>query len=129
MFSKLSKIGSAKQDLLAIGAIFLWPFAFFFRYVIPNQTYSRFIGNDFIDLYYLPKVYLLDKLSSFDFPFWSPSEAAGYPFHSSPFNQAFYPLNLILAVLYRLLGGTRLLTINDMPYLQSLYARWAYTSG
>lgn len=67
------------------------------------------IGNDFESLYYVYKVYLLDHLSHFRIPLWSPSEGAGFPFYSNPFAETFYPLNLFLTVFYHLAGGyTRL---------------------
>ena len=82
-----------------------WPFIFYYKYIIPGYSFSRLLGNDFIDLYYKYKVYLLDKLIHFEIPLWSPSEAAGYPFYSNPFTQTFYPLNIPLAFVYRLLQG------------------------
>jgi hypothetical protein len=89
--------------------IFVWPFIYFFREVIPFNDQYVAISNDFDSLYYVYKVYLLDGLSHLRIPFWSPSEAAGFPFYSSPFAQAFYPLNLFLVVFYNLAGGyTRL---------------------
>ena len=69
-----------------------------------NGQYSA-IGNDFILLYYKYKVYLLACLSDFHFPLWSPAEGAGYPFYTNPFTQAFYPLNLLLILWYKILGG------------------------
>jgi hypothetical protein len=63
------------------------------------------MGNDFILLYYKYKVYLLACLADFHFPLWSPAEGAGYPFHTNPFTQAFYPLNLLLVVWYKISGG------------------------
>ncbi|NJL55974.1 hypothetical protein HC928_12855 [bacterium] len=63
------------------------------------------IANDFDILYYNYKAYLLDCLSSFRFPLWSPAEAAGFPFYASPFTAAFYPLNIPLAVFYKFAGG------------------------
>ena len=105
---------SAKGDLcqasifegIAIPAVaFLWPFLYLFRYIIPiNGTYTA-IGNDFISLYYRHKVYLLASLANCHFPIWSPSEAAGFPFYTNPFAQAFYPFNLLLLVWYKIFGG------------------------
>jgi hypothetical protein len=63
------------------------------------------MGNDFILLYYKYKVYLLACLADFHFPLWSPAEGAGYPFYTNPFTQAFYPLNLVLVVWYKISGG------------------------
>jgi hypothetical protein len=63
------------------------------------------MGNDFILLYYKYKVYLLDCLSDFHFPLWSPAEGAGYPFYTNPFTQTFYPFNLLLVVWYKISGG------------------------
>jgi hypothetical protein len=63
------------------------------------------IGNDFRCLYYSYKVYLLDCLRHLQWPLWSPSEAAGYPFFFNPFAQTLYPGNLPLAVFCRLAGG------------------------
>jgi hypothetical protein len=76
-----------------------------FRHVFPINGQYTAIGNDFIVLYYKYKVYLLAHLVDFSFPFWSPAEAAGFPFYTNPFTQAFYPLNLLLAFWYRLFGG------------------------
>jgi len=85
--------------------VFLWPFFYLFRHIIPiNGTYTA-LGNDFISLYYRYKVYLLANLAEFRFPLWSPSEAAGFPFYTNPFAQAFYPFNLPLVIWYKTFGG------------------------
>lgn len=64
------------------------------------------IENDFDCLYYRYKAYLLDALAFEQrIPLWSPSEAAGVPFYSNPFAATCYPLNLPLAVFYRMAGG------------------------
>ncbi|MEW6350744.1 MAG: hypothetical protein AB1646_16910 [Thermodesulfobacteriota bacterium] len=83
----------------------MWPLVFFFRYVVPETSFSLAIGNDFVGIYYNSKVYLLDLLAAGDIAFWSPSEGAGFPFFSSPLPQAIYPLNLFAAWAYRLMGG------------------------
>lgn len=44
-------------------------------------------------------------LASGNVRFWSPGEGAGFPLFSSPFVQFFYPLNLPLALYYRVAGG------------------------
>ena len=85
--------------------VFCWPFLYLFRHVFPiNGNYSA-IGNDFILLYYKYKVYLLACLADFRFPLWSPAEGAGFPFYTNPFTQAFYPLNLLLVLWYKITGG------------------------
>jgi hypothetical protein len=86
-------------------AVFCWPVLYLFTHVFPIKGQYTAIGNDFIPLYYRYKVYLLASLADLHFPFWAPSEAAGFPFYISPFPQAFYPLNLLLVVWYKLLGG------------------------
>ncbi len=83
----------------------VWPIVYFFRYVIPERSFSLALGNDFVEIYYNPKVYLLDLLATGGFTFWSPSEGAGFPFFSSPLPQAVYPLNLIAVWAYKLMGG------------------------
>jgi hypothetical protein len=89
--------------------VFFWPFVYFFKEILPIKGKYIAIANDFDSLYYVYKAYLLDHLSNFRIPLWSPSEGAGFPFYSSPFAQAFYPLNLFLTVFYKLAGGyTRL---------------------
>jgi hypothetical protein len=98
------KLGRFRQFVLLL-IVFLWPFLYLFRLVASLNGQYTAIGNDFIVLYYRYKVYLLACLNSFDFPFWSPSEAAGYPFYLNPFAQAFYPLNPLLAIWYRISGG------------------------
>ncbi len=85
---------------------FLWPFVYLWPYVIPfYKGLYLAMGNDFEPLYYRYKVYLLDCLSHGNIPLWSPAEAAGFPFYSSPFAQVFYPLNLPLALFCKLMGG------------------------
>jgi hypothetical protein len=89
--------------------VFVWPFVYFWRQVIPFKGEYIGIGNDFNQWYYVYKIYLLDHLSHFHIPLWSPAEAAGFPFYSSPLTQTFYPLNLFLVIFYNLAGGyTRL---------------------
>jgi hypothetical protein len=82
-----------------------WPFAYFYPLVgvLPGRCLG--LANDFVAFYYSYKVYLLDFMSRLQLPLWSPSEAAGFPFYSNPFTQSFYPLNLPLAVFYRVAGG------------------------
>ena len=86
-------------------AVFCWPILYLFRHIFPINGQYTAIGNDFIYLYYKYKVYLLACLSDFSFPLWSPAEGAGFPFSASPFTQAFYPLNLPLAVWYKIANG------------------------
>ena len=93
------------RRIAPITLISVWPFLYFYRYLIPNQAFSLKIENDFVPLYYRYKVYLLDMLSRGHFPLWSPSEAGGYPFYSNPFTQSFYPFNIPLAMAYKVLGG------------------------
>ena len=84
---------------------FIWPFIYLHSFILVINGGYRGIGNDFIDLYYKYKAYLLDNMADFRFPLWCPSEAAGYPFFSNPFAQTFYPLNIPLALYYKLLDG------------------------
>jgi hypothetical protein len=86
-------------------AVFCWPLLYMYTHIFPINGRYTAIGNDFISLYYRYKVYLLAALADFHFPLWAPSEAAGFPFYINPFAQAFYPLNLPLAVWYKISGG------------------------
>jgi hypothetical protein len=96
---------SLLKRIVLPAVVFLWPFIYFFRHIIPiNGTYTA-IGNDFISLYYRYKIYLLASIAQFHLPLWSPSEAAGFPFYTNPFAQEFYPLNLLLVVWYKIFGG------------------------
>jgi hypothetical protein len=85
--------------------IFFWPLIYLFHHILPIDGQYTAMGNDFILLYYKYKVYLLASLVEFKLPFWSPSEGAGFPFYINPFAQVFYPLNLPLAVWYKISGG------------------------
>ena len=85
--------------------VFLWPMAYYFRALIPGHHFSLRIINDFLPLYYYYKLYLIDFLSAGAIPLWSPSEACGFSFYSSPFAQFFYPLNLLLILFYKVFGG------------------------
>jgi len=85
--------------------IFCWPFFYLFHQVFPTNGQYTAVGNDFYLLYYLYKVYLLANLANWHFPFWSPSEGGGFPFYTNPFVQAFYPLNVVLTIWYRISGG------------------------
>ena len=116
-------------DALAGLAAFGWPFLFLFPYVIPAGGSFLVVGNDFHILYYNYKTHLLDSLSRFDIPWWSPSEAAGFPFYASPFSETFYPLNLALAVFYRLAGGWNRSIISAMRCWASRSSRWACFAG
>lgn len=84
--------------------VFIWPFIYCYKFVISGESFSLTISNDFYYLYHC-KVYLLDKLSNFEIPLWSPSEGCGYPFYSNPFTQVFYPFNVLLAAVYKIAGG------------------------
>lgn len=81
--------------------LLLWPFIFLFPYTLNLVGF----GNDFYDLYYVYKVYLLDNLVHFHVPLWSPSEACGFPFYSNPFSQVLYPFNIPLALVSYLFHG------------------------
>jgi hypothetical protein len=81
----------------------LWPFVYMWPYLM---SYSLTPGNDFHTLYYRYKLYLVDLLAQGrPVPIWSPTEAAGFPFRANPFVGATYPLNHLLAAIYRLNGG------------------------
>lgn len=85
---------------------FVWPFAYLSPYLVAVPGLGRQSGNDFDIIYYRHKTYLLDVLASQGwFPMWSPSEAAGSPFFTSPFTASAYPLNIPLAGIYRVLEG------------------------
>jgi hypothetical protein len=104
----ITKKNTLKKNagLLSLGIlVFLSPLLYYHRVLIPDSTFSLAINNDFIPVYYNYKVHLLDLLASGHFPLWSPAEASGYPFYSSPFTQAFYPLNIPLAIFYKIAGG------------------------
>ena len=90
--------------LLSVVLVFIWPLMYCYKYVFSDSSFSLTMGNDF-PVIYTYKLILLDKLSNFSFPLWSPSEACGYPFFSNPFVQAFYPLNILLAAVYKINGG------------------------
>lgn len=92
-----------REGILSALFVFVWPLLYFHGYLYPGSDIA--IDNDFGVLYYAYKLYLLDMLAGGHFPLWSPAEAAGYPFYSNPFTQAFYPLNLPLTVYYKLMGG------------------------
>jgi hypothetical protein len=48
---------------------------------------------------------LLANLARFHLPLWSPAEGAGFVFYTNPFAQAFYPLNVLLVIWYKIFGG------------------------
>lgn len=95
-----------KIDKIFLGYVFvfIWPFIYCYKYIINDQSFSLTIGNDF-NVLYTYKIILLDKLSNFDLPLWSPSEGCGYAFYSNPFTQTFYPLNVLLALVYKINNG------------------------
>lgn len=105
--AKAQERGAARlwKRLAAPAAIILWPFVYLFNYVVPVSGQYLALERDFPLYYYRYKLYLLAHLAEGRFPLWSPSEAAGFPFFSSPLTQAFYPLNLGLVVWYKLVGG------------------------
>lgn len=86
-----------------------FPFFYLFPYLIPISEFHWLVGNDFVQWYYNYKAYLLDYLSQGSIPLWLPSAGGGFPFFSTPMSQVFYPLNVPLALLYRLLGGFSML--------------------
>lgn len=96
---------SLRGALVRIGTLLVAPFLVLAPYTFSFHHHHIRIGNDFRIDYYNYKAYLLDFLSHGRIPWWSPSEAAGYPFFSNPYAQVFYPLNAVLAVWVRLTGG------------------------
>ncbi|OGV81514.1 MAG: hypothetical protein A3K19_25980 [Lentisphaerae bacterium RIFOXYB12_FULL_65_16] len=91
--------------LLPCVICFLVPLFHLRTYLFPSASFSHLITNDFDRLYYVYKVYLLSSLSEGRIPLWSPSEACGFPFYANPFTQAYYPLNIALAVWNGIRGG------------------------
>ena len=106
MMKKKFTVSEKKEPGLLLSAVlvFIWPLMYCYKYVFSDSSFSLTMGNDF-PVIYTYKLILLDKLSNFSFPLWSPSEACGYPFFSNPFVQAFYPLNILLAAVYKINGG------------------------
>ncbi len=88
-------------------------FAFPFVYMTPRLWvfggHQYGVGNDFVPFSYFYKVYLIDFLSHFRIPLWSPSEAAGFPYLASPQIGALYPLNIFSALYYWWKGSYGLL--------------------
>jgi len=99
------KLPCKMYKFLLSAGVFCWPVLYLFNHVFTINGKYTTIGNDFIGLYYKYKIYLLAHLANFNFPLWSPSEGAGYPFYANPFTQAFYPLNLLLVVWYKISGS------------------------
>ena len=99
-----SIVRAAKRFAMPL-LVFCWPMIYLFRHIFVINGNFLSIGNDFISLYYKYKVYLLDCLANLHFPLWSPSEAAGFPFYTNPFAQAFYPFNALLVLWYKIFGG------------------------
>ncbi len=96
---------SGIPEWLCYAIVFLWPIVYLIEFVVPlNGAYSV-IGMDFPILYYSYKLYLLASLADWQIPWWSPAEAAGFPFYSNPFAQMFYPFNLPLLLVYKIFGG------------------------
>lgn len=100
---KNSRHGFGRSFLIHLGII-AWPFIYLIEYIIPFKGEVTYIFNDFGKFYYNYKTYYLAHVAHGQFPLWSPSEAAGYPFFSSPLTQSFYPLNVILIPIYKLQG-------------------------
>jgi hypothetical protein len=75
------------------------------EYFIPFGGKCTHMGNDFYAFFCKHKIYLLAHLANGYPALWSPSEAAGFPFFSSPLAQYFYPFNALLVLWYKLAGG------------------------
>ncbi len=115
-----------KKEYLIYLLLFIWPFLYLFQYAIAGQSFSLKLRMDVVHFYYV-KVYLLDALANFRIPLWSPGEACGFPFFSSPYNQAFYPLNFLLAIYYKLTGGFSWVDYQRFSILGvSLFAMFLY---
>lgn len=100
-------INSEYRNRVYAAILLIAPFLYLLPYTLPIgfKEFEVSIGNDFRILYYNYKVYLLHFFSNLDFPLWSPSESSGYPLYSNPFVQYFYPLNILLALFYKVFGG------------------------
>lgn len=114
---------------------FLFPFVYYFRFVVPNSS-LLVIENDFDYLYYSYKGYLVDLVAHGHFPWWSPAEAAGYSFFGNPFTAPLYPLNVLPLVTRLLVGnynlyfhqiytvlGVSLFALGTYRWLYAMYAR------
>jgi hypothetical protein len=123
----MSEMPSRQQRCSISLLVALWPFAYFSDFVFPKNGTIRVVGNDFEYLYFRYKYYLLDELSRFHLPLWSPSEAAGYPFLVNPFAQVLYPLNVPFAAFYRIAGGIHFADYQAYAVLGiSIYALGTY---
>ncbi len=102
--SSSAKTGAGGRFFLPL-TMFLWPFLYLFRLIVPINGYYTAIGNDFYGVYFRYKIYHLANLANFRFPLWSPAEGAGFPLYTNPIVQAFYPLNLLLIGWYKIANG------------------------
>jgi len=93
----------------AIQICFLFPFIYMTPRLWVFDGHQYGVGNDFVPFSYFYKVYLIDFLSHFRIPLWSPSEAAGFPYLASPQIGALYPLNILSALYYWWKGSYGLL--------------------
>jgi hypothetical protein len=89
MRTRSSRIGS-------VVLVTVWPFFFHFRLAFWIHGGFLRIGNDFDQLYYVYKPYLLANLAHGHIPLWMPQEGAGFSFVLNPFTQALYPGNLVI---------------------------------
>lgn len=78
--------------ILAVLTIIFFGKTLFFRgdYIIH--------GCDFVQTYY-PKLFYKDSLLRFKLPLWNPYLYSGYPFLAHPYNETFYPLNLLFLIM------------------------------
>jgi hypothetical protein len=96
---------SRREKLLLSLSVLIYPFIYLCNQVFTVDGRYTGLDNDFGYSYYNYKVYLLAQLSRLHFPLWSPSEGAGFPFYASPLPASVYPLNVPLAIFYRVAGG------------------------
>ena len=60
---------------------------------------KRFFWEDALQFAYPSLAYLLDALRHFRIPYWTPYVFSGTPFAGAVYNQTFYPVNWLLALL------------------------------
>ncbi len=84
-------------DALALGALTLWPFVYFFPVTIGEKV---FYADDIFRLFLPLRTELARALAEGRLPLWTPNLEAGFPLFAEGEVAALYPINLIFTFLF-----------------------------
>lgn len=85
-----------RHDILVHSTYFVLPILFFWRLFLARSSNIKYLGGDFVALYYPHYLYFAERLKNFHLPLWDVSYFLGTPSLAS-FPKMLYPTTVIIA--------------------------------